>query len=230
MWHSIFNGLQKHFDIFKSEIFCNSSAHINAENNLNEDLLYLCQLASIFIRRCGPLNNTAFWKRFLKQINCPPMTENTRSGSWLSKKHPKLYFMVKDECRTATLYVASAYFSGGQLIWPESRGVTRSVGARGKKQVWCPSSNLTSFGSKCIVLKKALMIFWGLFGAPTFIWHPIVIWCRGIVPPMPLSLHLCPRATLRKPQGLHLLMKIEANYSWKVLQCIFFFRPHRQRK
>jgi len=47
-----------------------------------------------------------------------------------------------------------------------TRGVTRSDGARGKKQVWRPLClNLRSFGSKFTVLKKVLATLLGLFVA-----------------------------------------------------------------
>ena len=50
---------------------------------------------------------------------------------------------------------------GTQVSHPcvKDRGVTRLIGARG-------SSNLRSFGSKCAVLKKALVTLLELFGAP----------------------------------------------------------------
>ena len=55
------------------------------------------------------------------------------------------------------------------------KGVTTLDAALGKKQVWHPSSNLRSFGSKCIavyILKEVLVTLLALFGAPAVIRRP----------------------------------------------------------
>jgi len=52
------------------------------------------------------------------------------------------------------------------LSYTITSGVRRLDGARGKKQVWRPCSNVRSFGSKCTVLKKVLVTLLGFFSAP----------------------------------------------------------------
>ena len=86
---------------------------------------------------------------------------------------------------------------------PNARDRTRLDGARDNKQVWSlapPCSNLRSFGSKCTVLKKVLVILLGLFGAPrNDSAPPWWFGARGIVPPFPP--HCTPAPYIHKLQS-----------------------------
>ena len=76
-------------------------------------------------------------------------------------KHPYANLQSLTEIKTRSKAFRNCFWCASFPYIPPNGdvigGVTRLDGARDKKQVWRPISNLRSFGSKCTVLKKVLV-------------------------------------------------------------------------
>ena len=65
----------------------------------------------------------------------------------------------------------------GQNVWPPLQGRNEVRWNSGQEASLAPHcSNLSSFGSKCTVLKKVPMTMFGLFGDPQSFGAPAVLW------------------------------------------------------
>jgi len=95
------------------------------------------------------------------------------SGDFNPAPHP---LRTPLRCSAVRSDLKSLKFSSSFLLidptFPTFRSVTRLDGARGKKQVGAPCSNLRSFGSKSAAFKKVLTTLLGLFRAPIVIRRP----------------------------------------------------------